>query len=311
LASNRISRPNDYNLAPPKCPFCPGNERETPPAILEIRKNGKWHIRVVPNKFPALLTGEKKPVLKRDGIHLKMPGKGVHEVVIETPKHDAQMYDMTDGEIHEVFKVYQERAKAISSKSHIKYLMIFKNRGRHAGASLVHPHSQIIGMPMLPVRVVNELNGAREYYDAHLSCAFCDIVREESGRQKRVIAENKHFIAIEPYAARFSFETWILPKRHEGRFEFFPETKIKYIAPVLKEALRKLDYSLNKADFNLLFHTLPPGEKREDFFHWHIEIMPKISYMAGFEWGTGFYINTVSPEKAAWILNNGSRAPGI
>lgn len=307
FASERFLRPNDYDYPEGKCPFCPGNESETPPAVMEIKSRGKWIVRVVPNKFPALREDEPSGEFGKDGIYEKMPGKGVHEVVVETPFHGLPFYEMDDGRIFKVLGVLQSRAREMKKRKYVKYVIIFKNLGRGAGASLEHPHSQIVAMPILPLRVLNEINGAEKYHADNSSCAFCDMIKAERREKKRMVGENGEFAAFEPYSSRFSFETWILPKLHRSHFENYPLGRLRALAPLLKDVLRKLDASLGKADYNLLYHSMPAGGGENGFFHWHIEIMPKLSQMAGFEWGTGFYINAVAPEESARILNAGEK----
>jgi len=205
----------------------------------------------------------------------------------------------------EVLNTFILRVKEIKKDPRIKYVMIFKNHGRNAGASLMHPHSQIIAMPMAPLRVAQEIDGAAQYYLERGTCVFCDIVTEETAFRRRVVAENPSFLAVAPYASRFSFETWILPKKHASHFENMPENETGALAEILKDTLRKLSVSLPDLSYNLIVHTMPVREPEAQHYHWHIEIMPKLTHVAGFEWGTGFYINTVSPEDAAEILNSG------
>jgi len=209
--------------------------------------------------------------------------------------------------IADVIKTFTLRVKEIKKDQRIKYVMIFKNHGRNAGASLLHPHSQIIAMPMAPLRAVQEIEGAAEYFTERGTCVFCDIVKEEAAFKKRVVGENADFLAIAPYASRFSFETWILPKAHASHFENTAAEQALALAGILKTTLHKLSASLPDLAYNLIFHSTPLQEPESGHYHWHIEIMPKLSHVAGFEWGTGFYINTVSPEEAAETLNSGKK----
>ncbi len=314
VASTRNERPSDFasgkiSKSEKNCPFCPGNEEETPPEIYCVKssKENAWRLRVVPNKYPALIPSAGAECLESEGLYRKMEGIGNHEVIIETPDHFRQMHEMEEDNIAEVFECFALRIREIKKDKKIKYIMIFKNYGRHAGASLAHPHSQLIAMPMVPMRVEGELEGAKTYFSQKNSCVFCDIIKEEMTFKKRIIEENDSFIAINPYASRFTFETWILPKKHLSHLEYTDKNDFKNLAKVLKSTLQKINHSLGDTSYNILIHTMPVQENASDFYHWHIEIMPKFSHMAGFEWGTGFYINTVSPEKAAEILNSGKK----
>ncbi len=313
IASERGLRPNEFRPgAGPDgkgyvCPFCPGNEDLTPPSIHTLPgAAGAWRLRVVRNKYPALVS-EGSMDSRRDGIYDSMDGMGFHEVVIETPEHDRVLEAMPAEAVADVIKTFVLRVREIKKDPRIKYVMIFKNHGRNAGASLLHPHSQIIAMPMAPLRVMQEIEGAADYYQERGTCVFCDIVREEGRFGRRIVGENEAFLAVTPYASRFSFETWILPKAHASHFEDLPEGQAVPLAEVMRTALGKLAASLPDLSYNLIVHTMPAREPAAGHYHWHIEIMPKLTHVAGFEWGTGFYINTVSPEDAADMLNSGKK----
>lgn len=309
IASERGLRPNDFRAdsAANACPFCPGNEDMTPPVIYSLPgPAGGWRLRVVRNKYPALV-GDGSMDSRRDGIYDSMDGMGFHEVIIETPEHERALEQMPREAVADVIRTYMLRVREIKKDPRIKYVMVFKNHGRNAGATLLHPHSQIIAMPMAPLRVMQEIDGAADYHDERGTCVFCDIAREESAFKKRVVAENGDFIAVTPYASRFSFETWILPKAHSSHFENMPDERADALADVLKTALSKLSATLPDLSYNLIVHTMPVREAEAGHYHWHIEIMPKLTHVAGFEWGTGFYINAVPPEEAAEMLNTGKR----
>lgn len=311
IASERSLRPNEFRHGSGAdghvCPFCPGNEDLTPPAIYSLpAPGGGWRLRVVRNKYPALVS-DGSTDNRREGIYDSMDGMGFHEVVIETPEHGRLLEEMPEEAIADVLRTFVLRVRDIKKDPRIKYVMVFKNHGRNAGASLLHPHSQIIAMPMAPLRVAQEIEGAADYHLERGTCVFCDIAKEESSFGRRVVAENRDFIAVTPYASRFSFETWIVPKAHGSHFEDMPDGLTAPLAGVLKEALSKLSRSLDDISYNLIVHTMPVGEPRADHYHWHIEIMPKLSHVAGFEWGTGFYINAVAPEEAAEMLNSGKK----
>ncbi len=312
ISTERGKRPHDFNVTPaPRksgfCPFCPGNEDKTPPEIFAIRppdtvpNSPGWSLRVVPNKYPALrVEGELNR--RGEGIYDVMNGVGAHEVIIETPHHDKKLADLEIPHIHNILKVYRERIADLRNDIRLKYVLVFKNQGYEAGASLEHSHSQLIATPIVPKTVVEELTGARNYYQYKERCIFCDIVREEIKDQVRIIYEEEHFIAIEPFAPRFPFETWILPKHHESHYEKSSDAILHHLAITLKLVLQKLEVALKNPPYNFIIHTSPMQEAELPYYHWHIEIMPKLTRVAGFERGTGFYINSTSPEDAARYL---------
>jgi len=298
--------------APPSktamCPLCPGNESMTPPEVYAIRPPGSlpnsadWTLRVVPNKFPALrIEGD----LDKEGLGLydKMNGVGAHEVIIETPNRTEALSDMPAERIQNVFVAYRERTLDLSKDKRFKYIMVFKNHGSVAGASLDHSHSQLIALPIVPRRVVEELNGGLSYYKYKDRCIFCDIIAQEKENNVRVVFENDLFLALSPYAARFPFETWILPKKHEAIFADHDRADNYHsLAETLSIILKKYVKVLNSPPYNYVIHTAPSGNADVPHYHWHIELIPRLTKMAGFEWGTGFYINPTPPEEATDYL---------
>ncbi len=290
------------------CPLCPGNESMTPPEVYAIRPNGSppntsgWTLRVVSNKFPALrIEGD----LDKEGIGLydKMNGIGAHEVIIETPNRDETLSDMPVERIQDVFIAYRERILDLSKDKRLKYIMVFKNHGSVAGASLDHSHSQLIALPIVPRRVVEEINGGLSYYKFKDRCIFCDMIAQEKESNVRVVFENNLFIALSPYAARFPFETWILPKKHEAIFaNHNGGDNYHFLAEVLSTILKKYVRVLNSPPYNYVIHTAPTGNTDVPHYHWHLELIPRLTKMAGFEWGTGFYINPTPPEEATDYL---------
>lgn len=317
IATERGGRPSDFRHPEAsvndasKCPFCPGSEADTPPEILAYHEAGRrkndpgWWLRVVPNKYPAL-QAEGNMNRQGDGMYDRMNGIGAHEVVIETPSHAEQPDEMDDKRFEDIIWAYRDRIIDLKRNPRIQYVMIFKNHGRAAGASLSHPHSQIIAMPMVPIRVRQEMAGAKAYYDYKERCVFCDIIREEKLCGQRIVGENDGFIAVEPYASRFPFETWILPNAHSGHFEEIQKHEVSDLARIMKSTLGKMRRSLKNPPFNFIIHSTPVNEPQTTHYHWHIEIMPKLTQVAGFEWGTGFYINPTPPELAAKFLNEES-----
>jgi UDPglucose--hexose-1-phosphate uridylyltransferase len=289
------------------CPFCPGHEDATPPEVMAYRDPSSepnrpgWKIRVTPNKFPAL---KVEGTLNREpqGIYDRMNGIGAHEVVIETPNHTEDLAQMSVPQVRDVLWAYRERMLDLQRDIRLKYVMIFKNHGAAAGASLEHAHSQIIATPVVPKRVEEKLNGARRYFEFRERCIFCDIIRQELIEKDRIVADCDAFISFAPFASRFPFETWIIPKRHQSSYLDMSEDDYTALAVCLKDVLGRLKQALNDPPFNYMICTRPTKRDSHEHFHWHIEIIPKLTKVAGFEWGTGFYINPTSPEEAAAYL---------
>ncbi|MCK4643093.1 galactose-1-phosphate uridylyltransferase [bacterium] len=288
--------------ANPSCPFCPGNESSTPPEILSVEKDGKWQIRVIPNKYPALSSeGE----IKREGVGLfdKMSGIGAHEVIIETPDHLASVTSLTVEQFTEVLKVFRSRFNELKKDERFRHVLLFKNEGHSAGASIEHSHSQIIATPIIPKRVQEELDGAEFYYSYKKRCVFCDMLELDNRFFKeRVVIENDNMCVISPFAARFPFEMWVLPKKHFSTWENSDDEMLRSQAEILLSILRALDDVLGNPPYNIILHSSPINGNCDNYYHWHFEIIPKMKRIAGFEWGTGFYINPVPPEEAAEVL---------
>ena len=314
LAKERAKKPSDFAKTPEPgveqknavCPFCPDNEQMTPEEVLAYRTNGGapnspgWHLRVTPNKFPALLPGGEA---QREDYYIfdTMNGVGIHEVVIETADHNKSI-DMLEVEhVEEVVWAYRERYEAIMRNPQIKYIIIFRNHGKIAGSSLTHPHSQIVAMPVIPQKVWGKLQGVQQYYEYREKCVYCDILQTELRIKERIIAENSSFLAICPYASRSPFQMMILPKNHNATFAGCNRYEMKDLARILKDVLMRLSVALGNPPYN---YTLlnSPSDRSDNMFHWHIDIFPRLSTPAGFEIGTGMYINTTMPEMAAEYL---------
>ncbi|MBC8499302.1 MAG: galactose-1-phosphate uridylyltransferase [Candidatus Atribacteria bacterium] len=319
ISTERGRRPLDYTIKTEgkkkdSCVFCEGNEGETPPEVFAFRKKGTtenkpgWKVRVIPNKYPALQMEEKGIIVVGAGMLKKMDGLGVHEVIIETPHHQKDFDDLSVDNIVLILKTYRERYLYLSKDKRIKYILIFKNYGIDGGASLEHPHSQLIATPIIPQRIKEELNGGKEYFNHNGRCIFCDYIKQEIESKDRLIRETEKFVVISPFAARFPFEIWILPKYHSAYYEKINNDDILSLARIMKETLFKIKKKLNNPSYNFVIHTATSKEfsaREQDLdkkYHWHIEIIPRLTKIAGFEWGTGFYINTTSPEEAARIL---------
>jgi UDPglucose--hexose-1-phosphate uridylyltransferase len=214
----------------------------------------------------------------------------------------ATLASMSERQVAEMIWAFRDRVVDLKRDKRLRYVMLFKNHGEIAGASLEHPHSQIIALPVVPKRVQEELDGARKYFEFKERCVYCDILRQELKDTERLILETDEFAAVSPFASRFPFETWILPRRHESHFENIREAEVLNLAWVLRSILRKMDRVLEKPAFNMIVHSAPVQEAATEHYHWHIEIIPKLTRVAGFEWGTGFYINPTPPEEAARFM---------
>jgi UDPglucose--hexose-1-phosphate uridylyltransferase len=314
IATDRARRPSDFIREPVEytagriCPFCTGFETKTPPEVLAIREGSGanqpgWSLRVVPNKFPVLgIEGELNR--QGEGMFDKMDGLGAHEVVIETNVHTEGLAEMPEKQVERVLWAFRERVLDLKRDTRLQYILLLKNHGTAAGATLEHPHSQLIALPVVPKRVLEEIEGAKKYFAFKERCVFCDLIRQEIKDQTRVVSETDQFVVIEPWASRFPFETWILPRRHQSHFEAIDQAGLQALAFVLRSTLRKLDRVLEKPAFNFVIHTAPVQEQSNQFFHWHIELMPRLTKLAGFEWGTGFYTNPTPPEESAKFLRD-------
>jgi UDPglucose--hexose-1-phosphate uridylyltransferase len=315
IAADRARRPSDWNGGPAAespgaaCPFCPGNERFTPNEVLAIREAGAgangpgWSTRVVPNKFPALQV-EGGLDRRGEGMYDRMNGVGAHEVIIESPDHSAELSQLSVPEIERVLRVYRDRILDLKNDVRFRYILVFKNHGQSAGASLAHGHTQLIATPIIPNVVAEELEGSLQHYRRKERCVFCDIVEQELADGSRLVTKNDEFVSFEPFAPRLPFETWLLPRRHVSSFEETDPAALPALAAVLQETLRRLHGALNRSPYNFLIHSAPCAEARLPHYHWHMEIIPKLTKVAGFEWGTGFYINSTPPEEAAAYLRS-------
>jgi len=316
IATERARRPSDFAAEPVRprqtaCAFCEGHEHQTPPEILagrppDGRPNGPgWTYRVVPNKYPALrIEGELEPA--GEGLFDRMNGVGAHEVVIETPHHAASLAGLSVDTVTDVLCAFRERMLDLKKDPRFAYVLVFKNHGEAAGASLEHPHSQLIATPIIPIMVSEELAGSAQYYDLKERCVWCDMVRQERRGGGRLIVESHDFAALAPFAPRFPFETWILPTHHRAAFEESTEEELRGAATILGEVLRRVDRVLGEPAYNFMLHTAPFREAQLESFHWHLEVIPKLTRVAGFEWGSGFFINPVPPEDAAEALRAGT-----
>ncbi|MBS0209251.1 MAG: galactose-1-phosphate uridylyltransferase [Planctomycetes bacterium] len=312
VAKSRARRPHDFNSTPALransfCPFCEGSEDQTPGEVLSYRNNGApankpgWRVRVVPNKFPALeIEGDLQK--RGDGIYDMMRGVGAHEVIVESPNHLLSISDLPDDHLAEVFRAYRDRLLDLKRDPRLVYGMIFKNAGEQAGASLEHSHSQLIVTPIVPISVAEEMTGSAEFFRFRGRCVFCDMIQQELSQEKRIVLDLPGFVAFCPFASRFPFEVWVLPKAHNSHYENLSHHGSEELARVMKQVMRKIEGALDRPAYNYIVHTAPFDTGELGHYHWHIEIIPRLTKTAGFEWGTGFYINPVPPEEAAAFL---------
>ena len=286
------------------CPLCPGNRIETR-SLLELPRQGPWQVRAYPH-FRPLYHVEGDPARTAEGIYDRMAPIGAHEIIVETPDHTRSLPFLADEEIERVLEAYALRTADLKRDARFKYVTLFKNQGVQSGEEWTHSHSQLTATTFVPRRILYELRSGREWFRERERCVFCDIIAQELENGSRVVAENENFLTIAPYAPRFPFETWILPKQHESAFENSSSHMFENLAKALKTLLIKADRVLDNPPYNLVVHTSPAQDPTNDHYHWHIEFMPKLTKTAGFEWGTGFYINPTPPEEAAKFLREAS-----
>jgi len=312
IASNRSNRPRHYDAETElvyslECPFCEGNERMTPPEIYAQREAHSgadtpgWRVRTVPNKYPALEDygrwSEADP-----GIYRTSPGVGVHEVIIENPRHIVNIGALDENQFVNILRAYQTRLATLRKDRRWRCLLIYKNQGEAAGATLEHVHSQVIALPFVPKEVSAEITGANRHYRSTGACFYCALSQTESVSGKRLVSSTERFVALCPFAPRFLYETWILPKNHSATFESSSDEDIFALAHALRNVIIKLNGALGNPAFNYFIHSLPPHETAEYQYHWHIEILPQVAKAAGLEWGSGIHLNPVCPEEAARLL---------
>ncbi len=320
IADNRGKRPQDYALAPQRssgrlCPFCEGNESETPGEVAAVRdpsspRNGPgWKVRVVPNKYPAVLPDQGDPV-GDGGVAWcdAQPGRGIHEVIIESPRHVTSLTQLSLEEICLVLRIYRQRFRELALRGDVSSTMLFKNMGAAAGASLEHIHSQLIALPTIPTLLAAELNGAAAYHEKWEACIFCDM-RSWEQRLPRQVLLTERYTAWCPFASRFAYETWILPNRHASHWESISDEEIVDLASVLKRVLSAVEQAVRPPAYNVVFHSAPLTSPALPHYHWHIEVLPALARAAGFEWGSGYHINPVYPEQAARELRETLQNP--
>ena len=284
------------------CPFCPGNESQTPPEVFRLPISGQWQVRVIPNQFAALaLNGD---ITKREvnPLFRKRAGTGVHEVIIETPSHNTTMALMAYQQVEKILIAYQKRYNTLKKNRQLKFITIFKNHGWASGTSLVHPHSQLVGTPVPATYYHQKFNVAMDYYYDFGRCLYCDLLAEELEKGERIVAETRRFVVLHPYASRVPWETWIIPKKHYASYDMFPATHLAELAMVLKDTLLCLYRGLDNPAFNYIIDTSTTEDEEDPCYHWHIRIVPRLTTIAGFEIGSGIYITTALPEETASLM---------
>ncbi|MEA4884786.1 MAG: galactose-1-phosphate uridylyltransferase [Clostridia bacterium] len=321
IATERAKRPSQlHSPAPvtspdmperdPKCPFCEGNEMMTPPEVAAYRNAGTqrdtpgWWIRVIPNKYSAVDPGIPLERIGQ-GMYDMATGFGAHEVIVESPRHNHTWATSTEHEFEEMLWSYRDRLIGLMHNPALRYVLIFKNYGPEAGASQAHGHSQLIGLPVVPKRVAEEQESSAEYFRLKERCIMCDVIRQERADNKRIIYENNEFIAHAPYASYLPFQILITPKAHSPFFERMEKTQMMELARLFKKVFWSLSEVLGDPPFNCVLHSTPPASAGDERYnHWHFEIVPRLTKVAGFEWGSGFYINVATPEDCAAALRD-------
>jgi UDPglucose--hexose-1-phosphate uridylyltransferase len=309
IAQERANRPlttaiNNRPQGQQFCPFCEGYESETLPEITALRTPGMkangpgWSVRVVPNRYPALDT-ELALELYRSGIYCSIAARGAHEVIIEGAAHTRSVTELPSGMFTEVIKIYRERLASLSRLPHLRSGVLIKNVGLAAGASIEHSHSQLIATPIIPMRLQNELKTARAYYRKQRRCIWCDVLAEERRIHSRMVFEGDEIVAVCPYSPRFPFETWLMPKRHHSFFEATSDSCLVELATALHAVVWAIETILNNPPYNYVIHSAPFKSKNCSYYHWRIEILPRVTRAAGFEQATGLFINPTPPEHSA------------
>ncbi len=315
IAPKRSKRPEDFKTysvmfglpeLDPGCVFCPGNEDKNPDLcndICRVPNDKNWELRVIENKFHAL---EHTKLYQHKEFYNSRSGYGDHEVII-TRKHNEPVALQSAHLVEETLKMFVERINFLGNDPNNAYVQIFHNHGRDAGASLVHPHYQILTTPMVPPHIQSEIRGCYDYYSLNKQCVYCDIMKEETKLKDRLVYEDDYFSVISAYASRSPFETWILPKRHTARFEDISKKEMEHLSHVLKKVLGTLYTKLSDPPLNFYIHTMPikRGQNtmhEEGSYHWHLTIFPRLTIWAGFEYGTGIPVNPMAPEDTAKFL---------
>jgi len=330
-ANHRERQPREFfierqQVAMASCPFCSGLEERTPPEVFAIREPGSptngpgWQVRVVPNKFP-LLRIEGHLDRRTEGLYQVMQGIGAHEVIIETPEHSLCLSDLDTAQLVKVFQAYRERLLDLRRDKRFRYLQIFKNHGVEAGAPVPHSHSQLIALPITPPVLKTELNACRNHFREHERCLICDLIAQEQADGRRIVYNDDRFLVVTPYASASPFEMRLFPRQHSHDFALQNDDELGDFAVALRSTLLKLRSLLRDPPFNFILHTAPPAHPRPGLpdywnsltndYHWHLELVPRLNRIAGFEWGSGQHINPMPPEDAARHMRNTDPSSGL
>ena len=314
MAPERAGRPMSSLRGPyspagadDSCPFCAGHEWRTPPELLAYRNEGRepngpgWRVRVVPNSFAAVHK-HGNPAIQGDGFFLRADGVGRHELFIECPHHETNLAELPVEHIREVVQAWRDRLLDARRDPHLLYAQLFKNHGPDAGASVPHAHSQLIATPMVPITLREEIDFAERYFKMQGECIYCSLIHREKVEAIREVHETANYVAIAAYAARQPFETWIIPKRHHSQFELCHKEEADDLGTILWTLLKKMQNALDGPSYNLVFHSGPFHQAPLPYYHWHVEVLPRLTQLAGYEWGTGSHVNPILPEDAAAIL---------
>lgn len=299
------------------CPFCEGNETRTPPEVYALRNGSEpnqpgWKVRVVPNKFAALSPSTKWEGVQSPDIFTTISGYGSHEVIIETPLHNQTLATLPLEQVELVIQAILQRMRTLAQDPRIAFVQVFRNHGPSAGTSLVHPHSQLIATPIVPTNVREEIEEARRFYDDRVNCVYCYLLEKEQEEDKRIVLSTEHYVVLAPFASRFPFELMVLPRRHSASFmDDVLSEDVTALADILRRTLLLLYHAANNPDYNAVLHTAPLRDSCMDYYHWHIEIVPRLTTPAGFELGSGIFITTAIPEETAAYLREQAQQLGI
>ena len=314
IATERAKRPEELKVKREvkpvptyvqTCPFCPGNEAQAPPEVWRTPQSaeGDWRVRVLPNKFAAL-SREGEPTRKIVRSRRTINGVGIHDVIVETPDHSLTTALLPDAQVADVLRSYKSRFEAASADPRVAHVIIFKNHGVAAGTSLEHPHSQMVASPVISSQVRGRLHEALRHFDEYGECIFCQSLQEDLANPDRVVVATEHFVAVEPFASPTPFCTHILPRRHMASFGAISQPELEDLARVLRSVLAKLYHGLDNPDFNYTIRTAPHESAGVTYYHWYLSIIPRLTRVAGFELGSGMFINTMLPEAAAEFLRS-------
>ena len=313
LAGKRARRPSEFRVVietreKTKCPFCPGHEAETTETILVLPEGAttNWEARLILNKFPAVSDVEEE-LVQPTFLHEVREGWGRHEVMIESSDHQDRQARYSTSHLSSLYRIYQSRIGVFIDEYNCQHVTVFTNVGYRGGATLAHPHSQIIGLMQVPMVIIKEKESAEQHYREHQNCLFCEMIKSEIESGERVLYQTNDYIAICPYASRFAYEFAVYPLRHSADFREVRESEIDSLGSFMKACLQAMDAILDEPDYNVIFHTVPAendGEfPTEMTFHWHVEVIPRVSTQAGMEWGTGIHINSYPPEIVAAVYS--------